>query len=852
MVYNVFLRKNLSFVQHPDGFHQYYPKLVYINDYLKGLISSVIHGNFTIPQFDINIGLGEDVFNTMGTWICDFPFTMLTLLVERTDFEKIYMLNVILKMYLAGLSFSYVCIKCQKKKCYVLAGSIAYVFCGYLMRVAPMHPAFIHVFIFFPLVIYGVERIVKKETTYLFIFSLAMIMVRGYYFAYMTTILSFVYGVVRFIGEYKETIKEEFKGIFIKAVLSYLSALLMGAITLLPTIAAFFNSSRSDGGNYKSLLYPMQQYIDMLTGIIIPPGEYDYLAFVSIVIPFLILPFINKKKGNMFLRIILVITGAIFCFPFLGRVMNGFGYPSNRWSFAIAFLAAYCIVDGLEYIFAINDLQLWIITGLVIVYNIILILFNYGKINWIIVPLGLLDLFVALLWLQRVNKKILIEWGGQVTLLIICVSSVVNGIITFDDRYANIAIEYSENGTVDSQIFETTKGFDFQIWDSGYYRINSTNITNENFSVVLGVSTPNIYYSVINSSITNYLKGINLLKAASDFRIVGLDNRVQVESLLGVKYYITTEYTKQYLPFGAELVCGLGDGYFLYENPYAMPMVYSYESYLLKEDYDKLNVLEKQQATLTTAVLEKSCELKKEVIHAKREASPYTIKDSKGIIMYDDGTIEVNETDNYLELRIERKKNTELYVEFEDLKIPESEKNQNIEIYLDYLDVSKTISVTSEEYTWHYDNVNPWVNMGITGDSDDIIYVRFSAPGIYNLKEINIYQNSLAELSRGIVYGKDIKDLKIENNTIECDLMYTSSKILNFNIPYSRNWKLYVDGEEKELQKVNDYSIGAEIAAGEHSIKMIYRAPYFVVGLICSGISWGVFLGVCLLKIRKK
>ena len=95
-VYVNFYARGLSFIQLPDGFHQYYPKMVYIDGFFKELVSNFLRGDFTAPQFDLNIGIGEDVLSIMGTWIMDLPFSLFTQFVSRDSFETVYMINVIL------------------------------------------------------------------------------------------------------------------------------------------------------------------------------------------------------------------------------------------------------------------------------------------------------------------------------------------------------------------------------------------------------------------------------------------------------------------------------------------------------------------------------------------------------------------------------------------------------------------------------------------------------------------------------------------------------------------------------------------------------------------------------------
>ena len=847
-VYINFYARGLSFIQLPDGFHQYYPKMVYIDGFFKELFSNFLRGDFTVPQFDLNIGIGEDVLSIMGTWIMDLPFSLFTQFVSRDSFETVYMINVILKLYLAGCSFSYVGIKWGKKRGYVLAGALVYVFSGYYIRVAPMHPAFIHIFILFPLVIYGLDRIIKKKSPFLFIGSCALIMLRGYYFAYMATILAFVFGVVRYLDVYGKIQWKEFRTVFFKAAAGYILAALMGLITLLPAVLLYLSSTRGgSGGEYPFFIYSLEYYKKLFTGLLLPPGDADYPALVSVVLPFLLIPFIKRERSNRILRILLIASLCLFCVPAMGRLMNGLGYPSNRWSFAFIFLAAYCVTDGIARIFTLRNRSLWLLSGIVILYNILYLWGVTDGTEGCLVPLICLDLFVAALLLFR-NKtgKTWTRIAAVCVIGFICVGAVLNGRFTFDDSYGNIAVEYFKAGTADDYIKETTHDFDFREFDSGVYRIDSTNITNDNFSVVLDVSTPSIYYSVINSAFVDYLKGIHLLTAASDFRISGVDSRVQVESLLGVKYYITTDSTMQNLPFGAEFVKDLGDGYFLYKNPYARPMIYSYDSYMLKEDYDELNVLQKQDAALHTASVEEAQEALPEYKDIKEDGEiSYTVAESSGIRLKD-GKIIVDSAENYLQLLPDaRLEDSELYLELQGLEIMSS-GNQNIEVYISYGDVNRTVSATAKDYTWHYDNEDPWVNLGTDASEAQTVYLSFSTPGTYDLESIRLFQNELQDLSPA-PEEDDIKNLTFDTNTVQCDVLFKEDKILNFNIPYSDNWTLYVDGKETETFRVNDLTIGCTLSEGKHNVTMVYRTPYLKLAAVGTIIGWGIFFVAILL-----
>ena len=95
-VYINFYARGLSFIQLPDGFHQYYPKMVYIDGFFKELFSNFLRGDFTVPQFDLNIGIGE--------------FQLFMLLMKLFHISIIYCLIclIVLMIYIGKMAFLFI------------------------------------------------------------------------------------------------------------------------------------------------------------------------------------------------------------------------------------------------------------------------------------------------------------------------------------------------------------------------------------------------------------------------------------------------------------------------------------------------------------------------------------------------------------------------------------------------------------------------------------------------------------------------------------------------------------------------------------------------------------------------
>ena len=84
-----------------------------------------------------------------------------------------------------------------------------------------------------------------------------------------------------------------------------------------------------------------------------------------------------------------------------------------------------------------------------------------------------------------------------------------------------------------------------------------------------------------------------------------------------------------------------------------------------------------------------------------------------------------------------------------------------------------------------------------------------------------------------------------ENN----DLLFTS-------IPYDEGWKVYIDGEEKELVKTANSLLAVEISEGTHTLKFKYLPDHFILGNIVAVSGLLIFVAVIItdqiIKCKRK
>ena len=52
----------------------------------------------------------------------------------------------------------------------------------------------------------------------------------------------------------------------------------------------------------------------------------------------------SRRRENTLLKYYIILTAVLLCVPAVGILMNGFGYATNRWSYALVFYVALAVV----------------------------------------------------------------------------------------------------------------------------------------------------------------------------------------------------------------------------------------------------------------------------------------------------------------------------------------------------------------------------------------------------------------------------------------------------------------------------------------------------------------------------
>ena len=149
--FSPFIFGKRTFIWTIDGSQGNYQSLLYTGKLVREFINNLKQGRFIIPQYDLSLGWG---CSTLSTGIDPFYLLFAPFFPIECS-ELLYSGLIILKIYLAGLTYLYMCRFFGKKAPESLAGCFIYLFSGYTIYAGLAFPDYINPLILFPLLIVG-------------------------------------------------------------------------------------------------------------------------------------------------------------------------------------------------------------------------------------------------------------------------------------------------------------------------------------------------------------------------------------------------------------------------------------------------------------------------------------------------------------------------------------------------------------------------------------------------------------------------------------------------------------------------------------------------------------------------
>lgn len=861
-----------------DGLSQHFSALAYYGEALREFFRNLLAGHPKLVMWDMSLGYGADILSTLNYYAIGDPLNLLYGFVSPKNTETMYNFMIVLRMYLAGITFIMYARKMKKRSYGTVIGALVYVFSGFCFRLGLRHPFFINPMIYFPLLCLGIEKIYQRERPYVFIFAVCVSAMSNYYFLYMLTIFAVIYAWIRF---YKYTEENKIKNFFLtilKFGMYYILGIAMAAVILLPSVIGFLGNGRyGNGVDWKSLIvYPGKYYLLFIENFIGYGNmgsntNAGYLPIVGIVVLFTL--FSQRMKHKKY-RAAFIASIIALILPIFGYAFNGFSYANNRWAFALSFIVALLTAEMYPRLFMMSKRQQIGIGAGIIIYTVFCIIVNASgeeilKNKGIMAACGLIAVFyILLLIFQRLGydtQKRIVRVSMAILLLI---SVGVHGYYRFDPKGYAYTQEFMDQGQAYRTLKEDNIRMLSKVNDPSVYRVHAEGYRYKNYGLINHLNTISGYYSITAKCVTDTIKGYDTLGMQYADKYKGVDQRLGLLSLAGVKY-ITVAHNSQVakdvssmgdVPYGVEKLRKKGN-ITLYKNKYALPFAYAYDSYMTEQQYEQLNGIGKEQAMLAQIILNQH-PADKEIQHNEQRNGP------------DIQTISLPETrisspkgKKYADITVPVEKDKETYLYFKNL-VYHGKKNGDDKfiltgrkgtkgILVTQNDVQQKIHIQSTFNPYYFGRKDYIVKINHqTSKAKEKVRLNFLSPGEYEFDDISLITVPKKDVLARLKERKEnsMKQIQYEGNHFRGVYHAKKDQILCVTIPYSKGWKATVNGNRTKIYKANGMFMGIIMKKGTQSVKLDYETPGLKIGAWISLVAWiglGIY-GLYFEKYRKK
>ncbi len=682
-IYFTFLIHLKSFLWVTDGYYQHWMAFAYYGRMIREIAANLWETHsLVIPEYDFSLGMGAGVIPTLHYYCIGDPFCILSAFVPMAASETAYGILIFVRLYLAGISFLFYAHYTGRRGLGLTAGALSYVFCGYALFAAVRHPFFINPMITFPLLLYGVEKIIREKKTSVFVIVVAAAVTCNFYFAYMQGAFVCLYIIFRY-GFFRR--ERKLKDIFEYAapmIVSGIVGIAMAAFILIPVLLAMLSSGRNGQPILSRAFYSLYYYVKLITSLLVPGGTGVWVHIGISVTGFLcaLAVFAITKEEEedrpMLLRSLRWAVAATFfgfLIPFFGKASNGFGYVTNRWEWLFEFVIAYAIAFVWDRLWTIESKRLVGILAGAFLYVCVLFVFDQGVNEGVFASAALLMASAGALLLARLGEEFrrpAICLFFIIGILHVC----ANGHYLFDEKESDYVAEFRSVGSSLSGVEESDAAMMSKAAERDgakdrlvrYTNAGSVDVTNA--ELLTGAHSISFYWSIANANITQYMKDMALCKWWP-WHYKGFEERSYLSANAAAGYVCgLADETKLPYGFGQEKSPGEPwEDEVIGKNEKFLPAACTYDALVSADDYESMTPYEKQEALLRGVLL--SDEDRKEVLKSYKIGRADTKTSSKvmeseielgeGIELNADGSITVKE------------KNAQMKISFKGL--PESE-----------------------------------------------------------------------------------------------------------------------------------------------------------------------------------
>ena len=749
-----------------DMYHQYAPFFSEFQHKLR-------NGGSLLYSWDIGMGVN---FAALYAYYLASPMNWLIMLCPKSLVIEFMTYMIVFKIGLSGLTFAWYLKKhCKTDSIGIGFFGIFYALSGY-MAAYSWNIMWLDCILLFPLIMYGLEKLVREGNGFLYCITLGLSILSNYYISIMICIFMVLYFGALLILEKMDDWEDYTDACIRFAVYSLLSGA-MAAVVLLPEIYAL-QSTASGDFNFPKTLTSYFTIFDMIArhltcveteiGLDHWPNIYCGVAVLMFFLLYVVCKKISVKERAVYCGLLLIFF-ASFSTNVLNFIWHGFHYPNSlpsRQSFIYIFLMLFVCFRAFMYLEEtpkkhINAAFLGSICFVLLAEKLIDAKHFHFSIFY--VAIIVLFMYAGVLHMFKIGKR---ELAACLALILVSVEAAANTAVT------SVTITSREAYTRDNE--DVHMLMDMVEPSDDFYRVEKKTRKTKNDGAWMNFPSVSLFSSTANADLTEFFKRMGCEASTNSYSITG--STPLVDSLVSIKYALYSEEVPN-----TELWAYMkesGETY-LYENLYTLPLgfVISHsveDNWQFKMDNPGEVQNDLCQALGNDAVLQ--------WIDSNTSGKNCTF---------------TPDLDGYYYVYVTNKK-----VKSVKAAVPSG---------------SKTFNNTDRGYLLELGSLVAGNQITLTSQTDgqDMkceVY-RFSDEAMISLYE---------KLNKTPLKLTSWEDTKLAGtvNAAERGVLFTS-------IPYETGWTVKIDGEVAETEKIFEAFLSVDIPAGEHEITF----EYFPAGL---------------------